>query len=130
MKIRIYLPLNKSDLDFANELYKIDDIYTIKDDIPALLEWLQDYNWPPADLICEYLLKFPLITYKKEISEILNSNDNVWKYWILLRLIKPSITKNDHWLIPRIREIIMNPSVDEKEEEVDKIAQEILEIFI
>lgn len=122
-----YLPLNKSDLDFADELYKIDDIDTIKEDIPILMEWLQDYNWPPADLICDYLLRFPLKTYKKEILKILNSNDNVWKYWILLRMIKPVITKEDNWLIPKIENIILSPSAGEKEDEVDEIAQEIID---
>ncbi|MDR6157669.1 hypothetical protein QF023_001185 [Chryseobacterium sp. SLBN-27] len=130
MSNKRHLPSNKSDLSFVNELYKINDIYTIKEDIPILMEWLQDYNWPPADLICEFLLKFPLITYKKEILEILNSNDNVWKYWILLRLIKPSVTKKDQWLIPRIRDITINPSVGEKEDEVDEIANEIVELLI
>lgn len=127
MNNKRYLPLNKSDLNFVGELYKIDNIDTIKEDIPILMEWLQDYNWPPADLICEYLLKFPLIKYKKEILEILNGNDNVWKYWILLRLIKPVITKNDDWLIPKIRKIVLDPSLGEKENEVDEIAQEIID---
>jgi 3-methyladenine DNA glycosylase AlkD len=127
MNNKKYLPLNKSDLDFADELYKIDNVDEIKGDIPVLMRWLQDYNWPPADLICEYLLKFPLITYKKEILEILNSNDNVWKYWILLRLIKPAITKKDNWLIPKVEKIMLNPSLGEKENEVDEIAQEIID---
>lgn len=126
MKNKKHLPLNKSDIDFAKELYKINNIDLIKEDIPILIEWLQDYNWPPADLICEYLLKFPLITYKKEILEIFNSNDDVWKYWILLRLIKPAITKKDNWLIPKIENIVLNPSFGEKENEVDEIAQEVI----
>lgn len=124
---KIYLPINKSDLDFADELFKIDNIDTIAEDIPILLEWLQDYNWPPADLICEYLLKFPLIKYKKKIIEILNSNDDIWKYWVLLRLVKPVITNKDNWLIPKIDKIAVNPSYGEKENEVDEIAQEIID---
>jgi hypothetical protein len=107
--------------------YKIENIDTIKGDIPVLIRWLQDYNWPPADLICEYLLKFPLITYKKEILEILDRNDDVWKYWVLLRLIKPAITQEDDWLIPRIEKIMTHPSLREKENEVDEIAQEIID---
>lgn len=126
MSDKKYLPLNKEDLDFVKELNKIENINTIKEDIPELIEWLQDFNWEQADLICDYLLKFPLITYKQEIINVLRSNDDMWKYWILLRLVKPVITKEDDWLIPKIGKIMVNPTFGEKESEVDEIAEEII----
>lgn len=126
MNDKKYLPLNKEDLAFMKELNKIENINTIKEDIPILIEWLQDFNWEQADLICDYLLKFPLVTYKQEIIEVLNSNDDMWKYWILLRLVKPIITKEDDWLISKIENIMIDPTLGEKESEVDEIAEEII----
>lgn len=127
MNNKAYLPLNKEDLDFIKELYKIKNIDVIREDFPVLLEWLQDFNWEQADLICDYLLQFPLVTYKKEILQIFDSNDDVWKYWILLRLIKPVITRKDNWLVPKIEKMALNPSLGEKENEVDEIAQEVID---
>jgi hypothetical protein len=127
MNDKTYLPFNKEDVNFIKELYKIKDINTISEDIPILLEWLQDFNWEQADLICDYLLQFPLRTYKNEINEILDSNDDMWKYWILLRLIKPIITKSDDWLITKIEKLAFNPTFGEKESESDEIAQEIID---
>lgn len=122
-----HLPLNKEDLSFAKELYKLDNIDSIKDDIPILVECLQDYNWEQADIICKCLLKFPLEIYKVQIDNILHSNDSMWKYWILLRLIEPKIKKTDQWLIPTINKIALQPNRNDKEAEVDENAQEIIE---
>lgn len=126
MSEKEYLPSNKEDLSFVRKLYEIQDIEIIKEDIPILLEWLQDFNWEQADIICDYLLQFPLKTFRTELENILDSNDDMWKYWILLRLIKPTINKTDNWIIPKIRLIAYSPSEGEIESEVNEIAQEII----
>ncbi|WP_295199559.1 DUF5071 domain-containing protein [uncultured Chryseobacterium sp.] len=129
MNKKKYLPSNKEDLEFIEELYKIKNINEIKEDIPILIEWLQDFNWEQADLICNYLLQFPLEMYKEDIYKILDSDDDMWKYWILLRLVKPIITKSDNWIIPKIEKLALNPTFGEKESEVDQIAKEIIDNF-
>jgi hypothetical protein len=127
MNIKKYLPLNKEDLSFVKELNKVKDIEKIREDIPMLLEWLQDFNWEQADLMCSFLLQFPLVSYKNEITEILSKDDDMWKYWILLRLVKPNINKSDDWIIPIIEKLAFDPTLLEQESEVDEIAQEILD---
>lgn len=129
MNKKKYLPSNKEDLEFVEELYKIKNIDEIKEDIPILIEWLQDFNWEQADLICNYLLQFPLEIYKEDIYKILDSDDHIWKYWILLRLVKPIIKKSDNWIIPKIEKLALNPTFGEKESEVDQIAKEIIDNF-
>jgi len=53
-----------------------------KDDIPALLERLQDMNWPGSRLIADFLPRFghDLI---EPIRIVLKSGDDVWIYWVL-----------------------------------------------
>ena len=54
--------------------------------LPALLEWMQDMNWPVAEPTVEFLLRYP-----NEITpllvEVLAGDDWDWQYWCLLRII-------------------------------------------
>ena len=53
-----------------------------QDELPDLLEWLQDGNWPGAIEIAEFLAARPL-TVLPRIREILRHDDNIWKYWLI-----------------------------------------------
>lgn len=61
---------------------KSGEIETRVADIPHLLEWLRDMNWPGAKEIAEHLK-----SYKDDmvspVRGALDSNDDIWKYWIL-----------------------------------------------
>lgn len=119
-----YLPQDKEDLEFINYLEKtnIEDIIT---DVPILLEWLQDGNWPQGKLIAKYLSpKVNLI--KNEIIGILKGKDEMWKYWILNGLLLKTEKKLDRSIIEELEELYTNPSEDESEAEVDSIAYLIL----
>lgn len=50
-----YLPQSKDDKDFICYLNKL-NAEEIQDDIPILLEWLQDGNWPAAKSIIYFLI--------------------------------------------------------------------------
>ena len=69
------------------------------EEVPELLGWLQDMNWPGAILISEYLAKRPDILIKS-ITEILEGKDYIWSYWILVSLVN----KWDKSVIEPLRE--------------------------
>lgn len=50
-------------------------------DIPALLAWLRDCNWPGALIIAQFLPRFGdrLVA---PVREILRSHDLMWSYWV------------------------------------------------
>lgn len=79
-------------------------IETSLSDIPMLLEWLRDMNWPGADIIAKFL-----ITYNQSLIEpmrnILVSGDMVWIYWILSSF--GDKLSDDIWksLIPELKEV-------------------------
>jgi hypothetical protein len=58
----------------------------VSNNIPMLLEWLRDYNWPGAKEIAQYLLSFGE-ALGPHLSEVLKSNDHIWKYWIISIII-------------------------------------------
>jgi len=52
--------------------------------IPALLCWLEDYNWPGAHNIAHFLLSMgkPVVPHVRRILQ--QSEDLQWKYWLVL----------------------------------------------
>ena len=50
--------------------------------LPDLLEWLQDYNWPVARPIGEFLASIPE-PMVPHIRAVLDGNDLIWKYWCI-----------------------------------------------
>jgi hypothetical protein len=63
------------------------DIPITDKDIPRLLEWLKDLNWPGASEIAQYLLTLGESTVEP-IRGILKGSDDVWKYWVLGCLVE------------------------------------------
>ena len=51
-------------------------------DLPKLIEWLQDMNWPGASTISTYLKGRGKSTIEP-VRKALQSEDNMWNYWIL-----------------------------------------------
>lgn len=89
MEIRELLPKNKFDNSNINRLFLLTD-EEIKPIIYELLEWTQDYNWPIAKEIIPVLLEREDLIFPY-IREILQSNDEEWKYWII-KLLLPSFS--------------------------------------
>jgi uncharacterized protein DUF5071 len=117
------LPKDKHDLERATALVSIG--YPIVAPIlPDLLEWLQDGNWPVAHVIGPFLASIgkPLT---EEVRRILQSQDHLWKYWILLRVVahSPELATA---LYPELVKIAEGDAVDEDEKEVKEVAKEIL----
>ncbi|MHA3916746.1 DUF5071 domain-containing protein [Halovulum sp. GXIMD14793] len=93
--------------------------------IPALLEWLQDMNWPVANDVANLLAGAgPAIV--PHIRFVLSSDDAVWKYWVLSTLLPkldPSISTD---LIPDIARLANRPTEDDKREDVDVVARGLM----
>lgn len=120
------IPKDKSDDSNIDELntYDIDRIRTI---VPQLLEWLQDGNWPIANRIASYFQ--PRINkIEDEILAILNTNDEIWKYYILL-LILHANQQPGRKIMEEVSRIAISPKPSETEEELDEIARDIVNKF-
>ena len=121
MNIKTLIPKDKFDFETVEKLknYSFEEIEPI---IPVLLEWLQDMNWPISRSIAELLIPFSE-KISSEILKILQSEDQVWKYWILItfgEIIKDKMVLNE------IERIAKDPAKGEIDEEVFEIAKEII----
>lgn len=118
------VPSNKFDVQACEELAKAsDDIVIIN--IPELLEWVQDINWPVASLICDRLKNIgsPLVPH---IKTILLGTDETWKYFVISGLLSKSSKKTICSLKPILNKIVESPTEHEKTEEVNIVALEVL----
>nr|WP_068890402.1 DUF5071 domain-containing protein [Pedobacter panaciterrae] len=119
-----YIPQNTDDVD-AVERLKYLPFASIIDDIPILLEWLQDGHWEVAEGITAYL-----IPHVNEISEellfILDTEDGMWKYFVICGLIARSKEKLAPNLIEALRRIAEHPSKIDVEDAVDDVAKEVI----
>ena len=122
-----YIPKNKHDLNFLEDLEN-KNISEIKDDIPKLLEWLQDGNWPVAPYVANYFLPH-INEVKDEIIQILRTNDEMWKYWIINGLLYTSTIIPDKMILLELKKLAEKPTFNEKDAEVDISAIDVLEKF-
>lgn len=117
------IPKNKSDIETAERL-KNYSFEKIKPIIPNLLEWLQDMNWPVARPVANFLLSInDQIT--DEIIEVLKTQDEIWKYWII-STFGPITTSVE--IRKEIERIANYPTKSERLEELEALSLEILKI--
>jgi len=124
MNLKEVVPKDKSDVEFINELAK-HDIQEVKSVVPELLTWLQDYNWPAAEHVADYLAKYSN-DIEDEILSVLKGSDDVWKYWVVFTLVLHSKVEPNEAIMEEVRRIANTPTASEKVEEVDEIAQEAI----
>ena len=91
----------------------------------ALLEWLQDINWPVAQVLAPFFAKVgaDLAPY---VRPILESQDDVWKYHVIESVVSHSMSLTQA-LEGELRRIVQSPTPTERSEEVDRVAREALE---
>jgi hypothetical protein len=120
MNIKSVIPKNKFDIETAKKLtnYTFEEIQPI---IPNLLEWLQDLNWPVSKPVADYLLPFSE-SIASELINILHSNDEMWKYWILTVFGK---TVKAESFLYEIKRIAQNPTKEEIDSDAYELAKEI-----
>ncbi|QNN40162.1 DUF5071 domain-containing protein [Pedobacter roseus] len=124
MKNKDYIPTNIYDIAAVERLKHL-PFESVKQDVPALLEWLQDTHWDVAEGIAKYLVPH-VNEITKELLFILNSNDGMWKYFVIYNLIARSQHELDPVLIETLRRIAEYPSGIDTEDAVDEAAKDIL----
>lgn len=121
------IPKDKADVEFITELSK-HDIKETKEIVPELLKWLQDFNWPVAEHVADYLSKYSN-DIDDDIISVLNGSDGVWKYWIVFTLVLHSEVIPNEKIMKEVERIAYSPTTSEKEEEIDEIALEAIEKY-
>ncbi|WP_404529637.1 MULTISPECIES: DUF5071 domain-containing protein [unclassified Paenibacillus] len=121
------IPKHKSDFDSINQL-KLCSKAEIRPIIPELFTWLQDSNWPISAEVRNILFQFDMELIPV-IRQILNSNDSSWKYFVLIHFCKQLPNALLGKLTYELNRLSTNPSENDKLEEVDQIAQEMLRTF-
>lgn len=120
-----YLPRDKHDFERVNELKKWDKSELVPL-LPNLLEWIQDINWPIANEVAELLLTVPKDIIPL-IQRVFKTTDEIWKYWCLEVLVKRLSDEDKKSLQEDLLRLAENPTANEKYEEVDGLAKEILQ---
>ena len=122
-ELRRLVPDSKHDTDKAEAIVKL-GYPAVAPIIPEILEWIQDCNWPVAQVFVPFLqvIGGPLIP---EIRRILSTDDDFWKYWVVTQIIaeSPSLVEALRDELTRMAEL---PTASEKEETLDIECREIL----
>jgi Domain of unknown function (DUF5071) len=124
MKNEDYIPKNTNDVAAVERLKHL-PFELVRQDVTVLLEWLQDGHWDVAEGIAEYLAPH-VNEITQELLFVLNTNDGMWKYFIIYGLIARSKNKLDPDLIKALSRIAGHPSKIEAEDTVDEAAKDII----
>lgn len=127
MNIENLIPKDKFDTKSIEQL-KTFSIEQIRPIVPKLLIWTQDGNWPNSGLIMDYFRPH-INEIDEDIIKILNGNDVTWKYWILLGLINDSVITPNDKILSTLKQLVNNPTEEDKDEELDILSKEILVKF-
>lgn len=121
----IHLPRSKHDLDAARQIASASPD-ELTPNIPDLLTWLQDINWPVARLVADGLSRCgdPLVA---PVRDVLRSDDAIWKLWILTALLPRCPRQVQEALLPEITRIATDPTDAEGAEDADVQARALLE---
>ncbi|MCL2674486.1 MAG: DUF5071 domain-containing protein [Defluviitaleaceae bacterium] len=121
------IPKDKFDLSTIDRLKMIDE-ERIEPLLSQLLEWIQDLNWPVAQPLFDDVLPKFHVRLIPHIKEVLNSNDDVWKYWVIL-MVKKFPKETVQCLSSEIKRIAEYPTAGEIAEEVNIRASEVIFVF-
>ncbi|PYF69365.1 DUF5071 domain-containing protein [Pedobacter nutrimenti] len=124
MKSKNYIPQNTNDIEAVEQLKHL-PFESVRADVPALLEWLQDGHWEVAEGIAKYLIPH-VNEIAKELLFVLKTEDSVWKYSVICILIGRSQHKLSLGIIEALRRIAEHPSKIDAEDTVDDAAKDIL----
>lgn len=93
--------------------------------LPALLEWLQDANWPVARVLAPFLGEIG-VPLESAVREVLKGPDHTWKYWLLLQVVARSSALKQS-LRPELERLAVAATTEEQQEELDEVARSLLE---
>lgn len=121
--MRLPLPRDKHDTQHAQALIAL-SWEELRPAMPQILEWVQDANWPVAAVLLPYLAGIGprLAPY---IKTVLASDDEQWKYFVLLGIVRHS-PKLAFELGGELNRLAHAPTFGELEEGVAEVAREML----
>ncbi len=123
-----YIPKDKHDLESIKKLSEFEYPY-YKPILPSLFEWIQDINWPVAQKIVPLLLKAGIDTIP-HIKHIFQTDDYVWQYWTITFVVDKFEGNLRNEILEALRfdleRLAYNPTDEEKKEELDIAAKEVL----
>jgi len=125
--VRQLVPTGKADLARAQAAVRA-GYPAVAPVLYELVEWLQDYNWPVARILVPFLRSIgaPLVPH---LWRVLQSDDDVWKYWVMNLLIS-SLSKDVASEFRReLERLCYSPEPNEKQGELDEQARQLLEQF-
>ena len=123
-ELRALMPINKIDTEKAQAIVAL-GFPMVEPVLDEILVWMQDINWPVARIFEPLLVSIgaPLTPH---IQAILKTDDDVWKYWVVQNIIGKS-AELKHIFKAELQCIAATPTAGEHKEEVDLVAQEILD---
>jgi len=92
---------------------------------PELLEWVQDLNWPVAQVLAPFLASAGS-NVVPGIRQIFASSDDTWKWSVVVGVVarSPELTA---LLRPELQRIVHAPTPGERSEGLDQIVAELLD---
>ncbi|MBL0020413.1 MAG: DUF5071 domain-containing protein [Bacteroidetes bacterium] len=121
LALRSQLPLHKSDIEKAKAIVAL-GFPEVQAVLPHLLVWLQDYNWPVAQVLVPFLAGLGRDVVP-EVRTVLQGDDEVWIYWVLTKVVAEMPEDAISDLRNALKDLADRPSV----EGVDLVALEILD---
>lgn len=118
------LPSDKLETDKAEAIIA-QGFPAVEPVLPALLEWMQDINWPVAQPLQPFLASIG-VPLAPHVRYVLETKDEIWKYWVVRCLVGESV-ELARVLNPELQRLALDPTPGEHEEELDVIAKEILQ---
>ena len=92
--------------------------------LPKILEWMKDMNWPVAQVF-QPLLAGIGIKLAQLIRDVFETEDDVWKYWVVTAVVRESPALASE-LRPELSRMAKNPTAGEQAEGVSELAREVL----
>ena len=114
--IKTLLPKDKFD-DSNLEKIKLLNDSDLSQITSELLTWTQDANWPIFSKIVEIIVARQDL-FIGEISKIFQTDDRIWKYWILTNICPKLSLENKDFLKKDFDNMAKVLSINTEEEEI------------
>lgn len=125
-ELRALVPKDKHDTSGIAQLLRLTD-NEIAPILPALLEWMQDGNWPVAKALLPVLAKHERQTAPLAAQLLLpEQTDDDWKYFLLTDLLPLFSGQALSGVLPAVQRIAAAPTQGERDSEVDAAAADFL----
>ena len=114
--IKILLPKDKFDDSNLEEIKLLNDS-DLSQITSEVLTWTQDANWPIFPKIVEIIVARQDL-FISEISKVFQTDDWIWKYWILTNICPKLSLENKDFLKKDFDNMAKVLSINTEEEEI------------